>query len=288
MDGTNLLYRAHHALRRSGLTHAGRPIWAVHGLLLTLTKAIEAQQPTHLLVALDTPAGCPARQQQLPQYKSTRDGPPQDLAFQLSWAPDALTQAGVVAISVDGWEADDVLASAAARFAGKVTVVTSDRDAYQLLEDGRVEVYKPDGEVVTDASLRDSQQLSPAQYADLAALRGEASDNIPGVTGVGTVTATRLLHRFGDLEAVLAADDSQLRELLGPKTISNLRTQAGQARLAKQVGRLRRDLPLGAPTEVAQLDPGQLVRVLTQVGLPAAGQKLAAALGAGRAAQAAT
>jgi 5'-3' exonuclease len=280
VDGTNLLYRAHHALGRSGLSHAGRPIWAVHGTVIQIAKAIQAEQPTHLLVAFDLPGGCPSRRAMQPLYKGTRSAPVPELASQLGWAPSALTQLGLGVCGVQDWEADDVLASAATAALARgwdVTVLTSDRDAYQLLE-GRLQVLTPDEKRVTVDSLQAEKGLTPAQYADLAALRGEPSDNLPGVEGIGTVTATKLLARFGDLDSIFAASDAELRQVIGAKTLLNLRRDEATARTTAAVARLRRDLPVTAPVTLSELDLERCRHVGVEIGLPQAAAKLAHAL----------
>jgi DNA polymerase-1 len=281
LDGTNLLYRSFHALSDTGLTHAGRPVWAVHGLLLQIAKMIEATRPSHLLVAFDTRHGCAWRRELDPGYKATRTAPVPDLAQQLSWAPSALRQAGLLVCDDPDHEADDILASAVtmaeARGVSSV-VVTSDRDAYQLLSP-LVTVRTPENKVVTVESLLVSHGVSPQGYALLAALRGEPSDNLPGVQGVGDKLAARLVQTFGSLDALETASDEDLRKVLGPKGILALRRDLHLARRSAGVATLRRDLPLPLETStVAALDPSLVERALAECGLQTAGRRLAAAL----------
>ena len=281
LDGTNLLYRSFHALSGTGLTHAGRPVWAVHGLLLQIAKMIEATRPSHLLVAFDTRHGCAWRRELDPGYKATRTAPVPDLAQQLSWAPSALRQAGLLVCDDPAHEADDILASAVtmaeARGVSSV-VVTSDRDAYQLLSP-LVTVRTPENKVVTVESLLVSHGVSPQGYALLAALRGEPSDNLPGVQGVGDKLAARLVQTFGSLDALETASDEDLRKVLGPKGILALRRDLHLARRSAGVATLRRDLPLPLETStVAALDPSLVERALAECGLQTAGRRLAAAL----------
>lgn len=281
LDGTNLLYRSFHALSGTGLTHAGRPVWAVHGLLLQIAKMIEATRPSHLLVAFDTRHGCAWRRELDPGYKATRTAPVPDLAQQLSWAPSALRQAGLLVCDDPDHEADDILASAVtmaeARGVSSV-VVTSDRDAYQLLSP-LVTVRTPENKVVTVESLLVSHGVSPQGYALLAALRGEPSDNLPGVQGVGDKLAARLVQTFGSLDALETASDEDLRKVLGPKGILALRRDLHLARRSAGVATLRRDLPLPLETStVAALDPSLVERALAECGLQTAGRRLAAAL----------
>lgn len=282
VDGTNLLYRSFHALAASNLTHAGRPVWAVHGLLLQIAKMVEAVRPSHVLVAFDTRHGCAWRRAMDPGYKATRTAPVQELAQQLAWAPSALRQAGLLVCDDADHEADDLLASAvtlAEARSVRSVVVTSDRDAYQLLSP-MVAIRTPENKIVTVDSLMETLGVSPSGYALLAALRGEPSDNLPGVRGVGDKTAAKLVQKFGSFEALEAATDEELRAVLGPKGIESLRRDLPVARRTAQVATLRRDIPL--PLERSTLAGFQVStaeRALTDLGLAVAGRRLASAVG---------
>ena len=281
LDGTNLLYRSFHALSGTGLTHAGRPVWAVHGLLLQIAKMVDVVRPTHILVAFDTRHGCAWRRELDPGYKATRTAPVQDLAQQLSWAPSPLRQAGLLVCDDPEHEADDILASAVtlAESRGvRSVVVTSDRDAYQLLSP-MVTIRTPDNKDVTVESLLATHGVSPSGYALLAALRGEPSDNLRGVAGVGDKTAARLVQTFGSFDALEAASDQELRTVLGPKGIASLRRDLPLARRSATVAALRRDLPLPlASSTLTSLDVAALERALTTCGLQGASSRLGAAL----------
>lgn len=281
LDGTNLLYRSFHALSGTGLTHAGRPVWAVHGLLLQIAKMVDVVRPTHILVAFDTRHGCAWRRKIDPGYKATRTPPVQDLAQQLSWAPSPLRQAGLLVCDDPEHEADDILASAVtlAESRGvRSVVVTSDRDAYQLLSP-MVTMRTPDNKDVTVESLLATHGVSPSGYALLAALRGEPSDNLRGVAGVGDKTAAKLVQTFGSFDALEAASDQELRTVLGPKGIDSLRRDLPLARRSAAVATLRRDLPLPlASSTLTSLDVAALERALTTCGLQGASSRLGAAL----------
>lgn len=281
LDGTNLLYRSFHALSASGLSHAGRPVWAVHGLVLQIAKAVEFATPSHLVVAFDTPGGCPTRREMDPGYKQTRKAPAEELTTQLNWAPLVLRQLGLCVADAPGWEADDVIASyvTAAEQAGlESLIVTSDRDAYQLLSP-QVSLRTPDEKFVDIAALRRDTGVDPAGYALLAALRGEPSDNLPGISGVGPKTALKLVENFPSIDAIDAAPDEALLALVGPKTLAAIRRDLHLARRTFEVARLRRDLPTNLPSSrLDAVDASRIARKLTELGLPAAGRRLSAVL----------
>ena len=281
LDGTNLLYRSYHALAATALTHAGRPVWATHGLALQIAKLIEYAAPSHLVVAFDTVYGCPARRALDPGYKATRNAPVQELAVQLSWAPSILRQLGMCVLDDNEWEADDILASAVtqARHLGMPsTIVTSDRDAYQLLAPD-VEIRTPDNRTVTTEVLAAEHGVTPAGYAVLAALRGEPSDNLPGITGVGAKTAAKLVAAFGSLEALELATDTQLRAILGPKTLLAFRRDLSLSQRSFEVGRLRTDLAVDlSQARLSSLDPDRIQRLLASSGLTTAGERVSQSL----------
>lgn len=275
IDGTNVLYRSHHALSKSALTHAGRPVWAVHGLIVTAAKLLRENPASHLLVAFDSPGGCPARRVQQPAYKQTRTPPASELLYQLEWAPALLADVGIGVWRLESWEADDGLASAAATATGPVLVVTSDRDALQLVDD-RVSVALPDGTRITDPYVQAKYGVPARLYPHLAALRGEPSDNLPGVAGVGEKGAANLLARFESIDGVFAATDAELRTVVGPKAIESIRRDEHQARTTFAVGCLHAGLPVDWDSaRLSRLHPDSLRRGLAHAGLPKAGENLA-------------
>lgn len=276
VDATNLLYSSHYALARSGLTHAGRPVWAVHGMLMSLARLTRIHSASSLIVAFDTIGGCPARRALMPAYKQTRNPPAMDLAYQLEWCPELLERAGLPVWRTPGWEADDALASAACQFDGRVVCVSSDRDIIQLIDD-RVVQSLPDGTLVDPSAVLAKYGVTPAQYPHLAALRGEPSDNLPGVPGVGAKSAAALIARFSALDGVLAASDKELRSVVGPKAVQALREHGLTALTCLQVGTLRNDLPAAA-MELREVVPSLLNRELSQGGLFKSAEALTAAL----------
>ncbi|MDX6301482.1 MAG: 5-3 exonuclease [Nocardioidaceae bacterium] len=226
VDGNSLLHRSFHASARSGFhTADGRPMWAVRGLLSQLSAAVDRVCADAVVVGFDDPAAS-VRRERWPTYKGHRDAKPATLEDQLAAAVDVLRDLGVVVAVPAGLEADDVLASAAAyaRSAGARTVLaTSDRDSFSLIDDNTKVLRILNGGV--DASpLLDPHRLAMVtgvradQYLDLAALRGDASDNLPGVPGIGPKTAARLLAELGSARAAFddaAAGGTRCRAALG-------------------------------------------------------------------------
>lgn len=241
VDGNSLLHRSFHANARLGFTLAdGRPAWAVRGLLSQIAAAVDRSCATMLVVGFDDP-NASDRRVRWPQYKAQRDEKLSALTDQLDLAVETLTDLGVHVVVPAGLEADDVLAAAAAhaRAIGARTVITtSDRDAFALIDDNTRVLRILNGGVEASPML-DPARLHlltgvwPDQYLDYAALRGDPSDNLPGVRGVGRHKAARLLAEFGSAASAFAdaADGGQrCRAVLGRALAERL--GGGEARSA--------------------------------------------------------
>jgi len=215
LDGNSLLHRAYHAAALGQLEDRhGRPVWALHGLVLTIARAAARLRPDALVVGFDCPDHS-VRKVDYPGYKAHRAEKAADLVDQLAGAPELLRAAGIATVVTRGYEADDVLASAAAharRQGWRSVLMTSDRDAFALI-DGSTSVLRvrngglDQAVLVTPSSLNEVYGVHPWQYRDYAALRGDPSDNLPGVRGFGSATASRLLAAFGTVDAAWAALD---------------------------------------------------------------------------------
>jgi len=213
VDGNAIVHRAFHAQAVTGFRcPAGRPRWAVRGLLTQLVAAVERVGPDVIVVGFDDPDAS-ERRTRWPEYKAQRVTKLDTLVDQLAAAADALRELGVAVVIPTGLEADDVLASVArqAPAVGATTVVvTSDRDAFGLI-DAHTRVLRIINGGVEASPLLTAERLvtllgvRPDQYRDFAALRGDPSDNLPGVRGIGAKTAARLLAAFGTARA--AFDD---------------------------------------------------------------------------------
>jgi DNA polymerase I len=247
IDGPSLVYRAFYALPESIATSTGKPTNAIFGFSSMLVKIVtdHGVQPT--IVAWD--AGSSGRTELFAEYKAGRLSRPDLLKAQ--WpAMEPLVEAfGYRNVKLDGYEADDVIASLAeqARTAGvPVTIVTGDRDVFQLIdEQGLVQVMAT-ARGITETKLYDHQAvvdrygLPPVLIPDFYGLKGDTSDNIPGIPGIGEKTASELIQRFGSLEGVL----SHVRDIGGPKRKQSLIDHAEDARLSKSLATVKRDLPV--------------------------------------------
>jgi 5'-3' exonuclease len=212
VDGNSLLHRSFHAQASSMYrTPDGAQGWAVRGLLSQLVAAVDRVCADMVVVGFDD-RGNSSRKKRWPHYKAQRAPKPESLERQLDLAVEVLRDLGVVVVVPEGLEADDVLASVAAQapaWGAQTVVATSDRDSFALI-DGHTRMLRILNGGVDASPLLDPERLAmvtgvrPEQYLDLAALRGDTSDNLPGVTGFGTKTAVKLLQALDTAEAAFA------------------------------------------------------------------------------------
>jgi DNA polymerase-1 len=220
VDGDSLAHRAYHGLPKSIRGAGGRPANALTGFGGFLERLWDAQRPDAVLVSWDTLEVPTYRHESLSGYQAGRVFD-RAILEQLETLPALVASFGFAVAKAPGFEADDFLAAAAARWDGPVLIATSDRDAYQLVND-RVTILQPVKGVselarIGPADVRERYGVEPAQVVDFIALRGDPSDGIPGARGVGAKTAASLLAQYGSLEAALeagrfaaAADDLRL------------------------------------------------------------------------------
>ena len=240
VDGNAIVHRAFHSQARTGARTAdGRPIWAVRGLLSQLVAAVERVGPDRVVVGFDDPAAS-VRRERWPQYKAQRAEKLPALVEQLETAAHALRRLGVEVVVPAGLEADDVLASVAHRVreaGGQTVVATSDRDAFGLIDE-RTRVLRIINGGVEASPMLTPQRLEmmlgvrPVQYRDFAALRGDPSDNLPGVRGIGPRTAARLLAEFGTARAVfdeIADGGERVSATVGKAATGRLRDPGARA-----------------------------------------------------------
>ncbi len=282
IDGNSLAYRAFFALPESIGTSDGRPTNAIYGLASMLVKIIDEHHPQGVVVAWD--AGWSGREKTYDLYKAQRKPRPDLLREQWPHLMPLVEAFGYTNVKVDGYEADDVIASLVkqAREQGiEVMVVTGDRDAYQLVDEGVRVMSTSRGitetKIYDRAAVEERYGVPPELITDLMGLRGDTSDNIPGVPGIGEKTATQLLQQFGSLEAVLES----VEEISGKKRKENLTEHADDARLSKQLATLQYDIETGVDLEAAMAsepDRGALREFMREFELRAVMERLEEAL----------
>ncbi len=236
IDGNSMAYRAFFALPESIATHDGRPTNAIYGLASMFAKMLTDHTPKAVVVAWD--AGWSGREKTYEPYKAQRKSRPDLLKEQWPHLMPLAEAFGFSNIKVDGYEADDVIASLTKRAREQgidVMVVSGDRDVYQLVEDGVRVMTTSRG--VTDTKIYDRDGVierygvPPERVTDLIGLKGDTSDNIPGVPGIGDKTAAQLLQEYGDVEGVLA----NIENISGAKRKENLTNHADDARVSKEL-----------------------------------------------------
>jgi DNA polymerase-1 len=287
IDGNSLAYRAFFALPESIGTSDGRPTNAIYGLASMLVKVIDEHHPAGVVVAWD--AGMSGREVTYDLYKAQRKPRPDLLREQWPHLMPLVEAFGYTNVKVEGFEADDVIASLTrqAREEGiAVMVVTGDRDAYQLVGPGIRVMSTSRGitetKIYDEAAVQERYGVPPDLITDLMGLRGDTSDNIPGVPGIGEKTATQLLQQFGSLERVLASVD----EISGAKRKQNLVEHADDARMSKQLATLQYEIETGVDLAAAmdsEPDRGALRDFMREFELRAVLERLEEALPEGEA-----
>ena len=217
LDTASLYFRAYYGVPDTLTAPDGTPVNAVRGLLDMIARLVRARHPGQLVACLDADWRPAFRVAAIPSYKAHRARPdggedvPPALAAQVPVIEDVLGAIGVAMAGAPGYEADDVIGTLAARASGPVEIVTGDRDLFQLVDDeGPVRIlYTMRGltnlDVVDEAAVTARYHIPGRAYADFAVLRGDPSDGLPGVPGVGEKTAAALVRTFGTVEAILAA-----------------------------------------------------------------------------------
>ena len=255
LDGHSLAYRAFFALPVENFsTTTGQPTNAVYGFTSMLINLLRDETPTHVAVAFDVSRQT-FRSELYADYKANRTTSPADFKGQVDLVKEVLAALRIPTLEADGYEADDVIATVTARAEREgydVLICTGDRDALQLVSDQVTVLYPRKGVSdmwrFTPASVREKYGLTPAQYPDFAALRGDPSDNLPNIPGVGEKTATKWVVEFGDLDQLVARVD----EVKG-KAGDALRAHLAQVVQNRQLTELVRDVPI-------EVMPGDLAR----------------------------
>lgn len=259
LDGNSLTYRAFFGLPTDMVTASGQVTNAVFGFTSMLVTMLKDHRPTGLVVAFDRSEPT-FRHEAEPKYKAQRESAPDILRQQLGIVREVLAALGVPVIEIAGFEADDIIATVADRAVDggfDVMIVTGDRDSYQLVRDPHVRVlYNRRG--VTDYALYDEAGIvektgvTPQQYPTYAALRGDPSDNLPGVPGVGEKTAAKLVSKYGTLDGIFAHTSEQT-----PKLRSALEENQELARHNEFLMKLRHDTPVELDLADVHITPNE-------------------------------
>ncbi len=259
IDGMALLYRAFYAFVTNPMRTAdGRNTSAVFGFANTVSSLVSHEKPDYIVACLDA-SGPTFRHERYPQYKANRQAAPQELKDSIPWIRDLLAAMNIATVSLPGYEADDLIGTftrlADAHGGLRTFMVSADKDLGQLLS-ATCSFWKPgkkgaDFEVVDQAAFLAEWGIDePRQIIDILALMGDASDNIPGVPGVGAVTARKLVQQFGGVENMLARTD-EIKGKLRLKVEEN----AASARLSYELATIRRDAPLPLGIEACARKP---------------------------------
>lgn len=242
LDGSSYIYRAYYGIRDLA-TADGMPTNAIFGFTRMLLNLLQEHRPDYLAVVFDPPREGTFRREIYPEYKENRDAMPEDLALQIPYIKQIVQALNIPALESPGFEADDVMATLARRYAAdgiEVTVVTGDKDLLQIVDQriGLLDTMKDKRSGAAEVFARFG--VGPELVQDILGLAGDTSDNIPGVPGIGEKTAAELVQQFGSLEGVL-----QWTSLVnGKKRRENLQAHAEQARLSKTLATVRYDVEL--------------------------------------------
>lgn len=315
LDSASMYFRAFHGVPTTFRAPDGSPVNAVRGFLDATARLIGARRPGRLIAAWDNDWRPEFRVAAIPSYKAHRidsaasstpdraqalESVPPELGPQVDVIIEALTLFGIARCGVDGYEADDVIGTIAARARGPIEIVTGDRDLFQLINDDRgvVVLYTASGgptgpQPMKATTLRAKYGVGPDQYADFALLRGDPSDGLPGVAGIGEKTAARLLRDFGDIDGVLAAARSVTVGQTVPvapltrRNSASLIAAADYIERAKTVVRVVTDLPVAtslirgsaADLPAGPDNPSALAEFSRRWGIQSSVGRLSAALG---------
>ena len=264
IDGHSLAYRAFYALPEEMRTASGQVTNAVYGFTSMLINLLRDHRPERVAVAFDLPGGT-FRHERLDSYKANRSAPPEIFREQLGLLRELLGTLGVCTVEAPGFEADDVLATLAAQAETQgleAAIVTGDRDAFQLVAMRGVTVLYPrrgssDHDVYDAAAVKKRTGVEPGDYVAYAALRGDTSDNLPGVPGVGEKTAARLINAHGGIDGIYAHLDEQT-----PRLRASLQEAEEAVRLNCELMELRRDLDLPVTVDDLAVNPAATEEIL--------------------------
>jgi DNA polymerase-1 len=284
IDGSGFIFRAFHALPPLTRPSDGLPVGAVHGFCNMLWKLLQeskaSEAPTHLAVIFD--AGRETfRNAIYDKYKSNRPPPPEELVPQFALIRDAVRAFNVACVEQDGYEADDLIATYArdvVEQGGDVTIVSSDKDLMQLVRPGVTMFDGMKGKHIGRDEVIEKFGVPPEKVVDVQSLAGDSVDNVPGVPGIGIKTAAELIGEYGDLDSLL----ERAGEIKQPKRREKLIEFADQARISRELVRLKDDVPEAAPVEkfgVRDPHPDDLIAFLRRMEFNTLTRRIAEKLG---------
>ena len=270
VDGNSLAHRAYHAYKP---TRRHTPNWTHYGFVALLIGILDKTQAPRLIIGFDSHNN--QRRQQYPQYKTGRKTKEQELVDQLQQLPHITQQLGLHTVTVDGHEADDIVASAAHTAAVQhnwdTVIATSDRDAYQTIDDTTTVLRLGNGlhnaTRITSRWLTTNHNIPPGRYLEYAALRGDRSDNLPGVNGVGEKTAAIVVNAARHTDHIYDNPD-KYRNKLGDNTIAKMLNGETNYRRNMELMKLRTDLPTELHLSTLPSDTEQTAHKLAEVQLP--------------------
>ena len=253
VDASPYLFRAWFSVPRSLVDPDGRPVNAAYGFASFLAKYVTDERPTHIAVAFDRHFNQSFRNAYYPPYKAHREKSPAELDAQVDVARDAVEKMGIASFIDETHEADDIIATIMHRVRARFVIVTTDKDLTQLVSE-RAIVVDPARKLRFDAAAVEAKfGVRPDQITDYLALTGDAVDNIPGVSGIGSKTAAQLLQRYGSLEKIYENVPSMKKSRIrGEGSLgAKLEKDVSNAGLSKRLATVSTEVPL-------ELEPAQL------------------------------
>jgi len=245
LDGHSMAFRAFYALPVENFaTSAGQPTNAIYGFASMLINLIRDEKPTHIATAFDVSRKT-FRSEKFPEYKANRAATPEEFRSQVSYINELLDAFAIPHFELEGYEADDVIATFVKHFSddAEIYICSGDRDSFQLVSDQVTVLYPKKGVTelarMTPSAVLEKYGLTPKQYPDFAALRGDPSDNLPSIPGVGEKTATKWIQEFGSLSELIAKVDT-----VPGKAGEALRAALPSVITNRELTQLRSDLPL--------------------------------------------
>lgn len=245
LDGHSMAFRAFYALPVENFaTSTGQPTNAIYGFASMLINLIRDEKPTHIATAFDVSRKT-FRSEKFPEYKANRAATPEEFRSQVSYINELLDAFAIPHFELEGYEADDVIATFVKHFSdeAEIYICSGDRDSFQLVSDQVTVLYPKKGVTelarMTPSAVLEKYGLTPKQYPDFAALRGDPSDNLPSIPGVGEKTATKWIQEFGSLSELIAKVDT-----VPGKAGEALRTALSSVITNRELTQLRSDLPL--------------------------------------------